>query len=328
MLDSENFADIFKKAGFDRVISFVEGDVIGCSIIKNYPEKGISFYPARKRNGEIDSVVLIKIFFYKQDVQGQKVELKVYSSLASDYALSNPQFINPFKDSDDPKSVSSEEKRRSEESKQPDSIENEQGEYFFDLKENQFLIRTNKVEASKVVEKVYSEHIKTVSKGINSYQVKRSIQKNSINFITILGQVLLWLIPNFWNRNFILNDTRAPDEYLIKKVYQKIDYTDMTPKELTKISIAGFHLIVSPTIIITSAILFLSGYFLYIYGGFSVLKYFHKPFIDVTTNPLLIVSFLIFHVWFFDRVLLKFSILLFNQLVYLNKKIQSKKIRI
>lgn len=327
-LNSKRFADFFREAGYERVASFDEEGIVGCSVVLSYPEEGISFYPARKRNGNIDSVVLVKVFFREQNVENGSVGLTVYTSLASDYFLKHP-FASPFLDSiQDESAPTSEEKKRSEESKQPLFLFSEEGEYSFSLASNEFFIHNGLATPKDIIEKAYNEHIQTISSRLNLFQIKRGFQLTSGKLLLFFGKVILWLFSNFWNRSISYVEQNHMDDYLVRVLRKKINNTNLIPKELTKINIAGFTLVVSPAIIILSSLVFLLSYLLDSFGVISFAGSIKISFIGITTNPLLLISFLIAYIWLIDRVMLRVFMYFFNVLVVWNLKNEKRKIRV
>ncbi|HEY4832051.1 MAG TPA: hypothetical protein VIH61_05765 [Waddliaceae bacterium] len=195
--ETEEFVKNFKKDEEDEIILWSgDGGGVGFTILRNYP-KDIPFVPAKNKDGDVDSVCMIKIGFLVRPgaPENEEVKLFVTTSKVSRYLLNN-HWNYDFNDDKSPTKDSLEESKKS---KQPIDLE-DLVDYIYNKNTRKiFNVEKEKKEVSLnyIVDKVFKLHLKTVSPAGLWFRTK-IFSKNIIsNLVEPIKISLLWFLDFF-----------------------------------------------------------------------------------------------------------------------------------
>ena len=124
---TEEFAKDFKKEPNDEVVLWSGDNGVGFTVLRKYPDN-IPFIPARNKDGEVDSVCMIKLGFpiRQETINEKEVALFISISKQSRYLL-NGHWNYDFDDEEAPTKDSLEESKKS---RQPVDLEDLTGHIY------------------------------------------------------------------------------------------------------------------------------------------------------------------------------------------------------
>ena len=292
---------------YEEVVVFENtATAIGCSVLLEYPVKGLLFYPAKNQLGEADSIILLKVFFDPRKVEGEKIELGVYVSKASRFMLRKDSFRY---DDEQQESPSKEERIKSERTTQPMDLQSDRGECHYNIKTKTFYYNDEVVRPEKLVEIFRDKHLKTV-KPIGGFIIrsKRRAVIGPKNFFKSCYKFCDWLIRELWGR--VVSEKLSDQTVWIKFGQKNLKLEDMELRAKTTIELFGHSIVLAKPLLLISSILALVMFVTWSeFGWFGNVL---AKYGQISTNPILLPAFLITYFWIIDVIFLRFIISLRN----------------
>lgn len=317
--ETKEFAKQYTPKKGDEIILWQGSDNVGLTILREYP-KDIPFKPAKTKNGQIDSVCMIKIGspLRKINTDSNHLKLFVMVSKASKYLLNN-HFDYDFNNQDSPTRDSIEESKRS---KQPIDLDDFNG-YVFDRENNKIFFIENgikEVTLNDVVEKIYKLHIKTVKLAGAWFRFKVSIKDKIANPIEGINKSILWFI------DFLFGKTVQEEKNNLKVgLFEKYKHSDLYTLSDEKIDIFNTGLKIPKKTGLLTAFSIVVITILLTYS----LPAYPKLWIEIKEQSQIVqVSFLLVVLWVIDYLIPHLFLSVINMLIMFRIKVWDWKIKI
>lgn len=206
-----------------EIIPWKGNGAVGFSILKNYPKEGL-FTPSYSKGNKQDSVAMIKIGYYSEEVKNGVAPLVVRIHKSSRYLLDGHRDFN-FEDKNSPTRESLE---ISGNSRQPIDLE-ENTRYELNIEKMAIfdLVLKKYVKPKLVVKFIYELHLKTLFD--LGFRLKIFLQKISINSIPRAVDLLADINFNWFGKK--IRDTKDFSVGIFK-VFNHNDLIDLSTEKI------------------------------------------------------------------------------------------------
>lgn len=312
---------IAEKSVKEQIIPWTDKEIIGISILKNYPPKS-EYKPVLFRDGKPDSVALIKVGFWVKDIKNSVAKLEISVSNASRY-----KFKHYWYNYDDNESPSEKAVILSESTRQPTGIEDKSRyEYHLNNKKMKFFDTKSGAYVSfkLMIEEMYNIHLKTLTN--KKFILLTRVHKFTINLIEPINNKLIYINFHVFGKRIKKSNNINDYSKGTFSTYKKEDLEDVT-QDSEKMKILGSDFPISPQSARTFLFIFSLVFFInYLFGKdiFGLIS-----LINSTQNNsfflIIITSFLLYVI---DRLLPYGILYLVNALIKLRLRLYDLKIHI